>query len=76
MMVACGGHSDIQEREAARRVASLPMRLGGLGFRSARRMAPAAYWASWADCLSMLSQRLPDVTEHINWPRKVVANLV
>ena len=36
---------DIQEREAARRVASLPMRLGGLGFRSARRTAPAAYWA-------------------------------
>ena len=41
------------------------MRLGGLGLRSARRVAPAAYWASWADCLAMLSKRLPDVTAHI-----------
>ena len=60
-----GRASQETKREAARRVASLPMRLGGLGFRSARRMAPVAYWALWADCLSMLSQRLPDVTEHI-----------
>ena len=41
------------------------MRLGGLGLRSAQCMAPAAYWASWADCLAMFSKRLPDVTAHI-----------
>ena len=39
--------------------------LGGFGLRSAQRMAPAAYWASWADCLAMLSKRLPDVSAHI-----------
>ena len=49
----------------ARDVATLPMRLGGLGLRSATRMAPAAFWASWADALPMLSQRLPALTDEI-----------
>ena len=40
-------------------VAHLPMRMGGLGLRSAARMAPAAYWASWADCLHMIRNRHP-----------------
>ena len=39
---------DPQEVEVAHNIASLPMRLGGLGLRRAQRMAPAAYWASWA----------------------------
>ena len=47
------------ERSRAQRTSSLPMRLGGLGLRSAERTAPAAYWASWADALSMLQQRCP-----------------
>ena len=34
------------QQEMARDIATLPMRLGGLGFRSATRMAPAAFWAS------------------------------
>ena len=42
-----------QEKEDARRLATLPMRMGGLGLRVAARMAPAAYWASWADALPM-----------------------
>ena len=42
-------------------IATLQMRLGGLGLRSARRTSPAAYWASWADALHMISQRLPGV---------------
>ena len=29
-------------------------RMGGLGIRSATRVAPAAYWASWADASSSL----------------------
>ena len=33
----------------AREAASLPLALGGLGLRSARRTHPSAYWASWAD---------------------------
>ena len=36
----------------ASEVVQLPFREGGLGLRSAARLAPAAYWASWADCLS------------------------
>ena len=40
-----------------RLIASLPMRLGGLGLRSAVRTAPAAYWASVADA----NRRLPTV---------------
>ena len=40
-------------------VAQQPLRAGGLGLRSAVRLAPAAYWASWADCLHMIRQRHP-----------------
>ena len=53
------------EKEVAHLVASLPMRLGGLGLRSARRMAPGAYWSSWADALAMIHQRLPRVADSI-----------
>ena len=51
--------------EVAHSLTSLPMRLGGLGLRSAARIAPAAYWASWADALEMLHHRLPVLTEQI-----------
>ena len=43
----------------------MPMRMGGLGLRSATRMSPAPYWASWADALHMISQRLPEVANDI-----------
>ena len=56
---------DDRQKEMARNISGLPMRMGGLGLRSARRSAPAACWASWADCLSMLQKRLPEVTTHI-----------
>ena len=49
----------------SRTCATLPMRLGGLGLRSADRTAPAAYGASWADAMPMLSRRLPQLTTHI-----------
>ena len=39
------------------------MRMGGLGIRSATRMAPAAFWVSWADALPMLETRLPQVVQ-------------
>ena len=37
-----------EQKECAHVLATMPMRLGGLGLQSARRMAPAAFWASWA----------------------------
>ena len=51
--------------EDARTLASLPMRMGGLGLRSAERCAHAAHWASWADALHMIAQRNPAVAEMV-----------
>ena len=44
---------------------TLPLRLGGMGLRSARRTSHAAYWASWADVLPELIQRFPDTGNQI-----------
>ena len=52
---------DAEGRQRAQAISQLPMRLGGLGLRSAVRTAPAAYWASWADALPMLRARVPVV---------------
>ena len=64
-----------QERTTAHQLATLPMRLGGLGLRSASRMAPASFWSSWADALQMIHQRLPEVAdtivESLEGPREV-----
>ena len=54
-----------EQQAVARQIATLPMKLGGLGLRSARWMAPAAFWASWADAMPMLSTRLPTLTDQI-----------
>ena len=58
--------------EMAQHTTTLPMRMGGLGLRSATRMAPGANWASWADVLHMLQERLPQlirqVVHHISHP--------
>jgi len=51
--------------QRARRIATLPAHMGGLGLRSAALHAPAAYWAGWADALLMLSQRRPAETQRI-----------
>ena len=50
------------QHQVAKILAILPMRLGGLGLRSAQRLAQAAYWASWADAFPMISERLPAVS--------------
>ena len=39
--------------ELTRATATLPLSLGGMGLRSVARTREAAYWASWADTLSM-----------------------
>ena len=49
-----------QQWGAARQVAFLPAAAGGLGLASAERLAPAAYWAAWADALPVMLQRRPD----------------
>ena len=46
-------------------LATLPMRLGGLGVRSAARTAIAAFWASWADAIEMIQQRCPQLAADI-----------
>ena len=43
----------------ARDVATLPVRLGGLGLRSAARTSPAAYWAAWVDGAAVLASKAP-----------------
>ena len=45
----------------AREVATLPIRLGGLGLRSALRTAPGAYVAGWLDALACMRRLAPDV---------------
>ena len=54
-----------EQQAVARQIATLTMRLGRLGLRSARRMAPAAFWAYWADAMPMLSERLPTLTDQV-----------
>jgi hypothetical protein len=52
-----------EDRAWAAEVPRLPLRAGGLGLRSAVRVAPAAYWASWADCLPMIQARHPNLAQ-------------
>ena len=54
-----------EQIDRARMVASLPMRMGGSGLRSAGRCARAAYWASWADAIPMISHRNPTVANSV-----------
>ena len=51
------------EQDRAQQLATLPMRMGGLGLMSASRCSPAAYWASWADALSMIEEGIPAIAE-------------
>ena len=53
----------LEESEFARHLASLPVRSGGLGIRSACRTAVPAFWASWADALPMLQARCPGLVD-------------
>ena len=39
--------------------------MGGLGSRSAARIAPAAYWASWGDAVHMIHRRFPQIAHSI-----------
>ena len=54
-----------RSQQMTHNIASLPMRMGGLGLRRALRMAPAAHGASWAVALHMIHQRLPVVADRV-----------
>ena len=45
--------------------ASMPLVLGGLGLRSARRASRPAYWVSWADASAVIRARHPDVATRL-----------
>ena len=51
------------EEDESHQLATLPMRMRGLGLRAAARCAPAACWTSWADALHMISERTPGVSD-------------
>ena len=57
-----GTASEVRDAE---QMATLPMRMGGLGLRSAGRCATAAYWASWADALPMINQRNSSIADMV-----------
>ena len=59
------GPSEGDAWAAARSVAFLPPSLGGLSLLAAERVAPAAYWAAWADALAVLRQRYPDAADRL-----------
>ena len=42
------------QQQVARQLASLPMRMGGLGRRSASRQRAPVFWASWGRCITIL----------------------
>ena len=64
MQALMGGLMGTEEQKlTARQLTTLPMRVGGLGLRCARRMAPAAHWSSWADALPMVAQNVVDGLE-------------
>ena len=45
--------------------ATLPLVLGSLGLRSAIRTRYSAFWASWADCITMVDARHPEVAAQL-----------
>ncbi len=49
----------------ARRQMTLPISMGGLGLRSTARTAPAAFLGSWSRSTSMLSSRIPSLSDAV-----------
>ena len=61
-LVHCRDLQSSRPKQTTQALAELPLRLGGLGLRSAVRNSLAAYWASWADALPVLQRRCPRQT--------------
>ena len=43
----------------------MPLRFGGCGLRDSNRIAPAAYWASFADVIPIIHERFPVIGDKI-----------
>ena len=56
------GAGPTAEDGLAKRIASMPGSLGGLGLISAARTSRPAYWAAWFDMFPVLANRLPALT--------------
>ena len=54
-----------EQKSTTWQLTTLPLRMGGPGLRCAGRMAPAAYWSSWADTLPMIHERLPQAAQNV-----------
>ena len=54
-----------QIHELVKDIITIPLSIGGMGFRSAHRTSPPAYWASWADSLPMIRERHLEVARTI-----------
>ena len=59
-----GMTDEARQQEVAMQFASMSMRMGCLGIRSASRLAPSVFWASWA-ALPMLQDRLPSMSDQV-----------
>ena len=46
-------------------ISTLPLCASGMGLRSMMRIRTAIYWASWADCISMIKVRHPDIADEM-----------
>ena len=53
------------EASACEAQVRLPLRLAGAGLRDSCRIAPAAYWASWADSIDVIKCRYPAIGARI-----------
>ena len=51
--------------EKAKHIAFLPIVHGGLGLRSMSLIAPAAYWAAWADILPIIAESRPALAQQV-----------
>ena len=54
-----------EQHHVTRNMTTLPVAMGGLGLRNARRTSRAAYWASWVDCLQMIQERQPELAAQV-----------
>ena len=52
-------------RSTCLRQAKLPLRFAGCGLRDSTRVSHAAYWSSWADCVSVLQNRFLETSARI-----------
>ena len=60
-------HVDLVQVRSVKDFASLPLVLGGVGLRSAERVRVSAFWASWADCIPIITRHIVAVVLEGAW---------